>query len=337
MRLSESIGKIRRLSSAMAAALLFCQAAAFAAEADHYTVPDNEVADITYELNSRANELASAALRRLELEGACTDRGAEEQLYGALRRVFSRHGSGALVDEILDGELRRTVIPLKASVYRDWDLTSGIFLARSQLTLSPLIKLGGLVIGVDKLEHMFGSGFRYYQLRYLEDMPLKRVLALGAAAEKLYLGGNVLETGVFSFGDQSANFNGMRFWNHVLQKGDDVLGRQYNFGPYVLCRDGRWEMNPRRPVDLSRYMDRSLQENYNCSRFATQAGLNKFNAMLAELGKGGGDSAPLRCPVSAEALQEAGRKYEVPLGGGRTIADWVINPAGNATVEYLGD
>jgi hypothetical protein len=242
-----------------------------------------------------------------------------------------------LVDDILDGKLPRTVILLEDSVYKDWDFTSGIFLSRSQLTLSPLIKVGGLVIGVDKLEHMFGYGRKYFNRHYLEGMDLKRVLELGAAAEKLYLGGNVLATGVFTYADLAANFNGMRFWNHLLQKEDDALGKEHNLGPYIVCEGGRWRQNPERPLDLSRYVDKTMQENVNCSKFASQSGVDKFNAALAEFGARSGTPASFVCPVSRQALEDAARKYAVPLEDGVALDHLIINRDGNVKVSYTSE
>jgi len=276
-------------------AFFFLVPAAYPAEADHYTVPESEITDITSELNSHANQLVQNALNELNAVGGCgaakegflgAGKSGEEKLYKALEKIFDIHGKSVLVDDILDGRLPRRVILLDDSVYRDWDITSGFFLSRSQLTLSPNIKVGGLVIGVDKLEHMFGYGLKYFRRHYLSGMEMGKVLRLGAGAEKVYLGGNIMETGVFSYSDLAANFNGMRFWNAVLQKNDDILGAGYNYGPYIICEKGKWKKNPEKPIDLSKYIDRTVQENYNCSKFASRAGLDKFTSSLGKLGAG---------------------------------------------------
>ncbi|KAF0125812.1 MAG: hypothetical protein FD189_1172 [Elusimicrobia bacterium] len=327
---------------ALFAAIIFSAAPAWSSEADHYTVPDSEITDITEELNAHAVRLTTGALERLNAAGGCGGapdlfgRSDEERLYDGLKGVFNIHGRSSLVDDVLDGRMARTVIPLKDSVYRDWDITSGIFLARSQLTLAPNIKVGGLVIGVDKLEHMFGYGRRYFTRHYLKGMEMEKVLALGAAAEKIYLGGNVMATGVFSYSDLSANFNGMRFWNHLLQKRDDILGKEYNRGPYIVCDAGLWKLNPEKPMDLSVYLDRTVQENYNCSKFATESGLAKFTSRLGEYGLRAGDPAAFSCPVSRAALERDAAKYEVPIGK-TTIGHWTINRDGSATVSYTDE
>ncbi len=325
---------------ALFAAIIFSSVPAWSSEADHYTVPDEDIVDITAELNQHVNRLLAGELDRLNAAGGCggeetvfggTD---EERLYDGLKRLFNIHGRSVVVDDILDGRMARTVIPLKESVYKDWDITSGLFLARSQLTLAPNIKVGGLVIGVDKLEHMFGYGRRYFTRHYLEGMPMERVLWLGAASEKTYLGGNLAATGVFSYADLSANFNGMRFWNHILQKRDDILGEEYNLGPYVVCEAGNWK--PAKPVDLSVYIDRTMQENHNCSKFASESGLEKFRTSLAESAVKRGSPAAFTCPVSRSALEADAAKYAADIGG-TTIDHWTINRDGSATVSYTGE
>ena len=273
----------------IAVAMLFSWSAARAAEADHYTLREGQIADITAEVNKLANEGLGRAIEDLNVAGGCDDsRKSEEQLYDRLTDIFSNHKKGQLVNTILSGDIPRTIIPLKESIYSEWSIWNGFLLgrkgaAKSPLALFPLIKIGDTVVGVDKLEHMFGMGLRYFKKHHLEERPLVSVLKGGIFSEKTFLGGNMLATGVFSYADLSANFNGMRFWNHMLQKRDDVLGAQHNAGPYLVCREGKWAKNAERPIDFRTYVDASMQESMNCSKFATSAGARKFQQALAAM------------------------------------------------------
>lgn len=65
---------------------------------------------------------------------------------------------------------------------------------------------------------------------------LRRNFYNGAKIELIVLGGNRFQTGVFSYGDLSAEFNGMRFWNHMLQLRDDILGSEQNLAPILFAR-----------------------------------------------------------------------------------------------------
>jgi len=325
--------------------LLLSWTPARAAEADHFSLPEGQIADITSEVNRLSNEGLAAAIADLNAQGGCDDtRKSEELLYERLTDVFSNHKKGQLVNAIIDGDLPRTVIPLKESVYSEWSIWNGFLLgrkgaAKSPLALFPLIKIGDTVIGVDKLEHMFGMGLRYFKGHYLEEKALVSVLKGGIFKEKTFLGGNMLATGVFSYADLSANFNGMRFWNHMLQKRDDVLGAQHNVGPYLTCQTGKWVKNEERPIDFTNYVDATMQESMNCSKFATSAGARKFGEALAAL-QSKDKSRVFTCPENPGLMDRTVKKYEVEIAGdsrGTMVDHWIINRDGNSKVSYFNE
>lgn len=330
----------------LAAILLIAAAApARAAEADHFSLREGQIADVTEAVNTLANEGLERAIEDLNTQGGCDGSAkSEELLYERLTDVFSNHKKGQLVLAIINGDIPRTVIPLKESVYSEWSIWNGFLLgrrgaAKSPLALFPLIKIGDTVVGVDKLEHMFGMGQRYFKKHYLEGRPLVGVLKGGIFKEKTFLGGNMLATGVFSYADLSANFNGMRFWNHMLQKQDDVLGAQHNAGPYLTCQAGRWTKNEERPIDFRNYVDASMQESINCSKFATEGGVKKFHEALAAM-QTKDNSRVFSCPENPTLLDETARKYEVEIAGdshGSKIDHWVINREGNTRVSYFNE
>lgn len=326
--------------------LTFLFSPVWSAEADHYTLEDAAVADITGHLNLFANQGVEQVIEELNASGAaCDDRlESEENLYKGLAEIFSNHNKSQLIRDILEGRIDRTVIPLRESVYGEWTIWNGFLLGRkkaatSPLALSPLVSVGDIVIGADKIEHMFGMGFTYFKKHYLDGRLLVSVLKGGIFREKTFLGGNIFATGVFSYADLSANFNGMRFWNHFLQKRDDILGPEHNLGPYVVCRGGQWEKNPEKPIDFRNYIDPTMQESVNCSKFATHSGARKFNEHLARLQEQN-PGRSFTCPVSLELLEQAARKYEVVIPDdrrGRRIDHWIINREGNERVSYFNE
>jgi hypothetical protein len=348
------------LKKSLALILMFLPMFGYSAETDHYTLADSEITDITGELNSYSNSSVADILEKLNQEGACnakvevdpfssfdedyddfdTPKTPEQRLYEELTQVFANHSKSKLIDDFLSGNITRTVIPLKESVYKEWSKGNGFLLGRdgaanSPLALSPLIKVGGVVIGVDKLEHMFGMGYAYFKRHHKRGMSLRRTLKIGILAEKTYLGGNMLATGVFTYADLAANFNGMRFWNHMLQKEDDVLGKTHNYGPYITCDAGKWKQD--KEIDFTNYVDMSMQENVNCSKFATKKGVEKFKASLSRLHAKNKGSRSFSCPSSADALEEAASKYLVPMKDGTTIEHWIINRDGNEKVSYFNE
>lgn len=310
----------------------------FSAEADNFTARTLTIFDISEELNIRANNYLKLAVEKVNKEGSCDQSPANEQkLYTELAHYFSNHSKGQLIKDILyTDDFKKNSLPLKKSVYGEWSPMNGYLLGRkkavlSPLALSPLIKIGDQIIGVDKIEHMFGMGLTYFSQFSFKEKSISKILKKGILKEKTFLGGNFLATGVFSYADLSANFNGMRFWNHVLLKQDDILGSEHNLGPYISCVDKKWKVEEKNPLDFRNYIDSSMDESINCSKFATRNGEKKFRRALIRLNFVSVEGQPT-CPVEPEKLKDLEGKYS-PLG----IAHFIINDEGLGQVSYFNE
>lgn len=310
-----------------------------AAEVDHYSKAISEIAEVGTIVNNRANDYLQKALATLNKNSNCD----ETLLYQEMQKYFANHSKGQLAKDLLhDESIPRTVIPLDNSVYGEWSVWNGFLLGRkkartSPLALGPIIKIEGHVIGTDKIEHMFGMGFIYFKKHHLKGQSLTKVLKNGIFKEKTALGGNILATGVFSYADLSANFNGMRFWNHVLQKSDDVLGAQFNIGPYVSCVDNKWVQE--KEIDFSQYIDESMDESVNCSKFASKSGLEKFTKAIDQANKS--RTSDLKaCDSDNKALKNMSQKYDIVIESDskkRPISHWIINAKGHEKVSYFNE
>lgn len=302
---------------------------AFGAETDHFTDAEKVLPDESQVINNLANSYVLEVLAEQNAETNCDDSlESEKRLYTLLKKYFANHSKGVLAKELLKGELVATnVIPLKQSVYQNWSIGNGFLLGRkkaaqSPLALAPMIRVGEQKIGTDKLEHMFGMGFRYFSSHYLKGKSIEKVLKNGILKEKTILGGNVLATGVFSYADLAANFNGMRFWNHMLQRRDDILGKAYNLGPYIECRNNKWVAV--KAIDFRDYVDASMDESINCSNFANRKGLRKFQAAIKEI-----DPANT-CPMNPELRSEMIFRYQ-------NLSHWIINEESNGVVSWFNE
>jgi hypothetical protein len=298
------------------------QGLAFGAETDAFTKRDEPLEDVTAILNEKANNSIKEALKSINSEAnGCV----EKDLYKELRKHFANHMSGIFIIDILeDKDLPKRQVDLEDSVYADWKAWDGIGLGfvlkyKSDVVMSPILNVSGHFIGTDKFEHMFGQGFHYFTDAYLKGKGPDAAVKSGAFREKFMLGGNRIGNGVFSFGDLSANFNGMRFWNHMLQKRPDVLGAEHNVGPYIACEKNRWVQV--KDLDFSYYADSSLDESINCSKFPGPKTLAKFNRRVKATGQ--------VCPVNRTELQEMIVKY-------KHMAKWMINPKGNMEFKFIG-
>ncbi len=251
------------------------------------------------------------ALRDVALEG-CDER----KLYKSLMKQFGNHvkttmGKWLYATDQLDGHK----IERKDSIYNNLRINESIVLNGSfssfldklnvDIGLGKLVRYGDHYIGIDKFEHFWSTGASYFKEKNFKKRgSLEDALAYGEKMENGILGART--TGVYSYGDLSANFNGMRFWNHVLQKEDDVLGRNFNIGPYIACKNNKWE-TVKRP-QWGNYIDASWSEANNCSKFRSQSMLDKVQAALASKNHTRG-ATPLICPTEARAMKALVKKY----------------------------
>lgn len=280
--------------------LLLIASSLYGAEVDHFTDRSANIRDSKQIINDQINVYIQTSISTLNRKGqGCK----EPALYKEMQKYLQNHINGEIV-HFIDHEKsidRMTMTPAQ-SIYREWSMWDGFVLARpgaskSPLAMSAIINLGGHKIGVDKLEHLFDRGYAYFEEHYLDKKGLEETLINGVWWEKALYGGKKWGTGVFSYGDLAANFNGMRFWNDVLGKNRDVLGEYIE--PYILCRDNQWiQINQ---VDITRYIDASYDEAINCSKFTTKKTASKVAKELSDLNTS--------CPVSSRSLSQLHQKY----------------------------
>ena len=298
------------------------QYSAMGAEVDQFTQRDETLTDSASLINQKANAAILAAVKNANNKNKGCD---EKILYKELKGYYSNHLSGKLIKDILkDKNIDQRNVPIQQSVYQDWNAWDGVgmgikFISKTGDTMSGVMRVGDQYVGVDKMEHMFGQGFKYFRKNYLEGKGEISAAKSGTFREKFFLGGNKIGNGVFSYGDLSANFNGMRMWNHMLQKNDDILGVDHNVGPYISCVDNKWSQV--KDIDFKYYLDDSMDESINCSKFPTDKTANKFANRLKIMG--------MTCPMDQSKLDDMVIKY-------RQMSKWIINTKGIDKVKYLG-
>ncbi len=143
---------------------------------------------------------------------------------------------------------------LKQSIYRD---TARIYLNHSGL--SPNLQVRGIYFGVDKLSH-FGSTGRRYLMEYLKiikrgnspEEAEKAAIRFGLANEGGILG--LWASGVFSYGDMEANYQGLRFYKKLCLDQKDT---------YLKNIDGRWTLV--KVPDIEDYVNPYWDESFNLS------------------------------------------------------------------------
>ena len=173
----------------------------YTAEVDQFTsrLQFQGLKDSSEIINTKANEFLKKSIDEANKESSNCD---EDILYRKMRNYFANHQKGDLtIFAIHDASVDRIKIRIDESIYKNWSFSSGALISKnakklSDMTLSPLIKIGSQVIGTDKLEHLFGRGFAYFTDYYKEKKSLNDTLYTGTYQERWIYGGNPLASGV---------------------------------------------------------------------------------------------------------------------------------------------
>jgi len=244
----------------------------------------------------------------------------EDVLYTELRKAIfqSYTASWGLKGYDLDTELRGLLsrqsysLSLNDSIYRDIDYIEGFSLNLKEL--SDVVNINGHLIGLDKIGHFFAEGWQYFELTQYENRSFEQALKWGKQQETGKFG--YTTTGIFSFADLVANFNGWRFWNKILLKEKDplkgVIASFFN-RPYISCNTQiissiknkkivkAWEIN--NEFDLSGYLDGTWDEGNNCNSYEDPIIEAKVTTRINNV------DADFSCPFKAEHCLESQKKY----------------------------
>lgn len=206
-------------------------------------------------------------------------------LYAQVRKSMGNWVVGRL-EKYLERspEVPRHEFTRKDSIYNERTTFEKI---RYQVGLRGAIRLGGQYIGIDKTDHFIDQGYDYFTL-YVKTKSLDELFAYGRKMESSYFG--AMLTGIFSYGDLTANYEGFRFWSQ-LAAGDQ---------PYYKCENGQW--TKARIFTWSDYVNPAWDEGINCSESRT-----------SQMKKTG-------CGLEREACQKMARHYGL-------VAPHILNPA----------
>lgn len=292
-----------------------------AGEPDHFTNRDHKLADS----REFVNELANKYLEKgVSIVNASNSNCNEQLLYKTLRRYFGNHFFGKFTVEVIKSKnVERRDPRIYDSVFRDWKFYDGTAMAspivkQLNMGMSAVMNIGGVELGDDKIEHLFGQGYYYFTLKNKNKLSMYDVMMKGTYRETFNMGGSRWQTGIKSYGDLAANFNGLRFWNHLLQKEDDVLGKEYNAGPFVVCENDKFVLTENK-IDFANYFDDLVDESINCSTFATDKITKNFKKRVEDLG--------LTCPIDITRRDRLSSKY------GKYFK-WITNLNGNETNDF---
>ena len=316
---------------------LACSSFALCAEIDSITprgiALEDSLKPINTEINKRIQEGVNNAnawhssFRNLERENYCD----EEVLYRELRKsIFGTlTASWGLKGYSLDKQLRTLLVDrsyslsLNDSIYRDISYIEGISLNLKEL--SDVVNIDGNLIGLDKIGHFFAEGWKYFELTHMEEQTLLQAIQWGREQEEGTFG--YTTTGIFSYADLTANFNGWRFWNKVLPGEHDPLkgklanlftasytGCSIQFLDSIRSRKLIRAWTVKKKFNLMDFLDGAWDEGNNCVSFKDPLIEEKVMSRVKFL------DPHFSCPASRGKCRDAMEKYG-------DYAKYILHPA----------
>lgn len=275
-----------------------------ALEVDSFTHRDRSIPDaidlVDDFVNDKVNEAIKEANKIDHLYGrSCSyrtlRRKVKKKLVAGVRGLFISSPLQTYIDKNRIGADYLIRTKKQESIYRYIPLIYKPFLKLTPY--SPLLKVDDALIGSDKFSHFFNIGYLYYR-RLEHGFNTREILKYGRSSEKIMWGG--FFNGIISNGDLVANFNGLRFFQHLFGKGIDPLTKEdLNSNGYIKCIDNEYQLSRR--IELSHFIDDGMDEGINCSDYTSKLmrkkivkGLNKVNAT---------------CPMEPDRCADLGRQF----------------------------
>lgn len=264
------------------------QSLAFSAEIDSFTNRNPDLQDSTVEVNAMANRFLSNGAKWANFKkgpaGKCLHFPLYEGVYRQIKGLMY-----SKVETLLENnpKVEKIHTSIKNSIYRRVRLRHGF--AMILAGLGSVLRVGDHYVGTDKFGHFFDTGYDYYHQAFRLGKGEPAALRFGERTEWGIYGYKT--TGVYSYGDLVANYQGFQFWKHLTDryggKPDQV---------FFQCEDGNWKQV--RTFDIRDFIDAGWDEGINCSKFKS---------------KGLGRS--LNCPLQKEKCGEIVLKYGERLPG----------------------
>lgn len=283
-----------------------------AMETDPFLALDVELADSSDELNLYVNEVFEKRLKvfnRRHRGSEITARCEEAALFameGFRRPLFSRIAHWAHTDPAVQ---RHPEIEMAGLDYYRASILGVPYYHYLQVPLGRTVNVNGVYLGADKLGHFLSFGARYYRrftrrVRRGEDpvAATRAVIRWGLKQEKQFVGGWV--TGVVSFGDLEANYQGLRLGR--------ALCEGHGGARLVRDRSGTWSLD--QPLDVTPFVNPDWDEAFNPSFFKP----HKWDRVERRLH---GHCEKLHRPDVRARLDSYRRSYE-PSFNAHVLAEW---------------
>lgn len=242
--------------------LLAFSSQAKALETDNYLSWGVTLEDASEEINSFMAEQIEAALEKSAAKPE--SQSCVAVTFEIAKRFKTTPTTKSLETFVNDTLAKEKIFPhdpyyLEQSILRN---SSRFYLKYSGL--SPNLQMNGIYFGADKLSHFASTGRRYlkHYLKkikkgYSEKEAMESMIRFGLLNEETVLG--IWASGVFSYGDMEANYQGFEFYKKLcLNEKDTYLSKD---------ESGKWFLKNK--PDMRTYVSPYWDETFNRSYFAS--------------------------------------------------------------------
>ena len=206
-------------------ALALCATQARAYESDPLSARRNPPADATIVANAHATEMLSGAIDRVNAATQCL--GDDRAMHLALAKEIARTMNekrtvpsrgrqppmwfGAYAAWLEEGPIERRDFRDRTDVYSN--VRTGNSAILRKFGPASTVQLAGVLLGTDKIDHFWVQGYDYFRVSK-DGLEPERAVRWGTRTE-LGIWGEAT-TGVFSYGDLAANYDGYQFYATLL-------------------------------------------------------------------------------------------------------------------------
>lgn len=269
------------------ASILFFSIFSKSFETDSFTKRHLPLRPADFFANQKMQELLTNGMNEANRQSVCQD----EVLVQSVRNAMGNWIVGRMESYLESSEeVPKHQFSYFKNVYSGKPITQSI---RYPVGLRSAIRINGQYVGIDKLDHFLDQGFDYFIL-FRKAQNLESIFSYGRKMESTYFGLQL--TGVYSYADLTANYEGFLFWSQVVG----------GLHPYFKCESGKWRQV--RNFTWSDYVNAAWDEGINCSHYINESIRDAVTK-----------SQTIKCPVQIEACQLAAVHYG-------SLAREIINP-----------
>ncbi len=307
---------------------IFITAYAQAYEVDQFTrrdeVPKDSLDVLDKEINSRIDRAIQKANGGFFVDKCNSDK--KENRTESRMKLFRNLKEQLVNDSIANGELEAYAKGAKEVAKRKISFDESIynkvkkFPILQHFGVAPVINVGGTQIGTDKLGHFFNQGYSIYLSNSKRsDYNNRATIGLLESLDSENTLYGLETTGVKSYADMTANFDGQRFWEKLCGFPKAKDNTRCEPDAYLKCNDdGTWALNSTQKFSLKDFVSPAWDESINCSSFNPDTAEGIFDNLnkRAHLYKG----HPLQpCPAEPQKCVQIIEKY-------KSIGKKTINP-----------